>query len=839
MKRLSIVLVLLLMVISITGLCEEGRFKYDSTDDLDKVLYNYLGDQNLDISYIEDTPINKLYIVRALLASPDSPEHFQIGINYLNHILRIKGLTPAARQNLEDANRILRRFDDSSSFGRLFDTLTGKKKLVERHSFIVAQFFINEAIMNSRIILNASSSKEKVFVEKLFANYFFPAMSKNIKILYPDKSVYSFDKWKVVSSILTDVLKLNRADQLKLDVIRGKSEFVKSFIDALMKVTEEEVNKVEYIEQIKNEAERQGLDPRMIDEIVVGSIDASPRLLDVNIGGASVGIGNEQKKDLLKLLFSLYKGYSEGQKIPEQDVNDAREKAMLMQLIADPGSVSVDPQLRMFAENLKVEITLGADESEDGKFLIENLKDLSRSELSESCMKLGSGESSLAIDMHCLTGRSQEMNGMNRKSIRELIFDMKEDGAKGGGKGVVRVVTGLAGEDLEWLRSFMALNKLAIFKGTKEPWISVIRRGSWNLLVKWAGGVPKNTSTYGGYARVSSVATTDVANTPIYKTVLQWVQAIGENHFKAMYDKLIVGMDKVEKLENVVLKNALSKKLSHFNLMLDIKLKKSIDSIFEKLIKLKTGKDVKLVKKLYMPEHANRLDRMFNRVAILGMLIEGAALVGDLVSITDINDKRDSLAAHLGSLLTFRLYMLEGIGAPLALFDVVSWGLRAKGYENAPRIDEVISGAISYMIAWGNGASSPTSLKAREIESAYGLPLEPLDSAVSLENYVYQYKDFDEKERAYVKATSDTIDGIGRLISGIYFLHRAVNEYKVDKFFSNSFGVRISDYDEQFIEYLNSYVKTLNRIDKVEVKNATKIIPNKLVIPNDENVNSL
>jgi len=328
--------------------------------------------------------------------------------------------------------------------------LTGKGQLLERRSFVVAQYFINEAIMNSRVRLNVSSVNEKAFMGNILKHYFlpFPLLNGDLKIVFPDPSVYSFDKWMLVETILKDVLMLNKVDVQKIEIIRGRSELQKQLVDLILGWMDKEIQDID----VSDFKKRVG---RFIDSVPRPNVDDQSRDLDINgsisVDGdalRSLSLTNQQKKDLLLMLFALLKKHKDSQ-ADLKDINDARHLSMLMQIVADPGTLAVDPQLREFAKNVRLELVIADDqnvnakEREEIQGFYESMKTMSQTltkeEKSNACFVDNSGR--FEMDINCLIGRSSAQPGDDRKSVRKIVSELEEHNCST----VIKFITCIAG----------------------------------------------------------------------------------------------------------------------------------------------------------------------------------------------------------------------------------------------------------------------------------------------------------------------------------------------------------------------------------------------------------
>jgi len=736
-------------------------------------LYNVFNDkdQYFEKVYLEDTPINRIYAVRLLL---NSPEYFTQGITYLNQIIRRGGFTPSAKRNLEDAASIIREYD-LVSVKKWFNIITGQSKIVEKRAFMVAQYFLNEAIMNSRVRLNISSVNEKVFLDTLFRSYFFPLMGKNIKIKYPKKEEFAFTKWQIVESILVDTLMLNSSDVEKIKIIRGESDFFKRFKNYILEELGTAIDEGNYEAVV----EKGLIDLGIKTETAVADPANKGLVTDMIGAGVMTGIPltPEQKKQLYKLIYSLYKDYVTADNIPVETYNDTIRLSLLMQLIADPGTVAVDPQLRTFAEKIKVEIILGTEENASFDELYNALKGLSTKEKLDSCASINESNEA-EFDLECLYKRSQDGVGMNRKSINKIIIGMQEQQNSSDGsiaKPIVRLITSVGGEDLQRLRFFITIAKLHLAKNAGQPIFASIPSILWNVMIKLL----------------------DSSSIKPIKHLALTAKSFENIVIKGAVGHLTKGFDKADKLRRVTHELA-----DRFTLPTRTAYYEKISNPIRKKLNLKP--------KYPSSAYRSRLDNIFHKIVYLAAFAEAASFVSDMYILDNINEKRDSIAKHGGNLIALKLYLINFYGTCLASWDMLAASAKWVGLENTPYSNDILAGAITYMLAWGNGTSNPTNLKLNEIEKAYQIPLSPM----TLEMVEQNMSDDIDLDNIFMEATNQTVNGIGRMIAALYFSHRAVNENTVDTFFTSSFGKKVGVYENNFKEYMISYGKTLKAATK-------------------------
>ena len=801
MKRL---IWLSLSLVALTcHLSSQAQTSYDNIDDYyrDTVVsdsrYNVFNDvlqKDFEKIYLEDTPINKIYAIRLLL---NSPEYFTQGITYLNQIIRKGGFTPSAHRNLVDASKILRECD-LMSVKHWYNVVTGQSTIVEKRAFIVAQYFLNEAIMNSRVRLNISSRNEKKFVEALFKSYIFPLplVGTQVNIIYPKKDEYAFSKWQLVESILVDTLMLNPADVEKIRVIRGQSDFMKRFKNLVLEHLGQAIDQGTFEEELPKLLSDVGVhiennNPNTNDNLPITPNDPSNKgLISSTVGVLSgVVITPEQKKQLYKLLYNLYKGYVSEDNIPLESYNDTIRLSLLMQLIADPGTIAVDPQLRAFAENIKVEISLGTEDMTAYKELYLATKALADQEKIESCASIRHN-SQVVFNLECLYKRSQTSLGMNRKSIHEIVIGMGEKDDQNTdlsdvSEPVVRLVTSIGGEDLERLRAFIMIAKLHVIKRIGDPIITHYPSKIWNFLVQLS---EKGNSKFG--KSIGGVA----------KTVDETAVKYAFSKLNTIYDKITIPEKAIyAKYRNFIDRRTLAKRFDYYH--------KNLESI-EKMNKVlkKENKPTLPLGPTSPFTPASKLEQILNKVIILTAIAEVASLTSDMYRLDNISDKRDSIATHGGNFINLAFYLKPGYGTILASWDMLASAAKWLGMENTLYSHDMFAGAINYMMAWTNFASNPTELKLREVEMSYKIPMDP----ITLENVVDRLEDNNiNLNSVFMEATNQAIEGIGRLISGIYFGHRMVNENKVDKYLTATFGKRIGTYEKYYEDFMVSYGKTI------------------------------
>ncbi len=803
MKRL---IWLSLALIALTGhLSAFADTSYDNLDEYYKESvssenrYNTFNDvlsKDFERIYLEDTPLNKIYAIRLLL---NSPEYFTQGITYLNQIIIRGGFTPSAQRNLEDAAQIL-RLCDPMSVKHWFNVVTGQSTIVEKRAFIVAQYFLNEAIMNSRVRLNISNRNEKKFVEDLFTSYLFPLphIDTKINIIYPKKEEYAFSKWQLVESILVNDLMLNPADVEKLKVIRGQSDFMKRFKTLVLEHLGMAIDQGTFEEEL----------PQLLSEAGINvekNNDPSNKGLVTDTVGALSGVvlTPEQIKQLYKLLYGLYKGFVEEDNIPIEAYNDTVRLSLLMQLIADPGTVAVDPQLRAFAEKIKVEISLGTEDLTAFKELYQAIQGLANQEKLESCASIRQNREAV-FNLECLYKRSQTSLGMNRKSINEIVIGMgKKDDQSNDlsdvSEPIVRLVTSIGGEDLERSRVFIMLAKLHVIKRVGDPIITHYPSKLWNFLVQLSEkGNTKFGKSLGGLAKTFDETAVKLAFSKLH-TIYDTV-TIPERAIYAKYRNFIYA-----KYRNFIDQRTLAKRFDYYH--------KNLESI------TKMNNELKKANKPTLPlgptspftPPLTRLEQILNKVIIMTAIAEVASIISDMYRLDKMSDKLDSVATHGGRWTSLALYLKPSSGTVLATWDMLASTAKLLGMKNTLYSHDLFTGAFNYVFAWANGVRNPTELKLQEVEQSYKIPLDP----ITLENVVNQLDDNNiNLNSILMEATNQTVQGVGRLIAGIYFGHRVVNENKVDRYLTDTFGKRIGTYIKNHEDFMVSYGTTIKEAAK-------------------------
>jgi len=232
-----------------------------------------------------------------------------------------------------------------------------------------------------------------------------------------------------------------------------------------------------------------------------------------------------------------------------------------------------------------------------------------------------------------------------------------------------------------------------------------------------------------------------------------------------------------------------------------------------KTVMKKLPKDSMLKNALREHMHQSKTERFFRCLTALAIFTESAAIVSDMMLLKNDAEKRDSIADHSGNIISYLVYLNKAFGKYAAFWDVGAMTLRLIGNKNTPDSGEVFGTLISYGMAAAVGGYkfhditlNPTELSIREIEEAYQIPLAPLD--------VDRYLTMKDENLALSEATATTMEGLGRIVGTIYLSHRRLNENKVDKFFSKSFGQRSGDYWKMYASLMASYGKVFYGLKK-------------------------
>lgn len=317
---------------------------------------------------------SKLYIAQSLL---HDDENWDVAYEILRDVIKNDTtINSVSKKKVKQAASIIRSYN----LQKPFFGMTGHAQYKTR-PYIEAQLYLAEALMDSRIFLNQSYDSEVQYVDTLLKNYFFPLQADKVKIIYPNAAAYAFNKWSFSKEVL---------DESQTGVAVEGEDFFNFLGD----------NNSSTATSGAPSGNTSGLGgPKGIPtppnfnkpvSPVAGSTQDSSSTISATpvtappippfnpnmTAGSSVpkGVASaEQEKGIIedaaevvdvvvdlsdkaKVLMDAYQQY-------EQKNNRINNKylaqSMLVQALAEPGSVLVDPQLQEFLKGIRIEYSLG------------------------------------------------------------------------------------------------------------------------------------------------------------------------------------------------------------------------------------------------------------------------------------------------------------------------------------------------------------------------------------------------------------------------------------------------------------------------------------------------
>ncbi len=378
---------------------------------------------------IYQTANSQLYEAQRLLTGKDDGE---AAYELLRDLLKNdETINEISREKIQKATNMI----DKYSIGRFFSRMAGHLNFTrfEERPYIKAKYLLAEAIMDSRVALNESSDSEILFVEKLLKNYFYPGHADKVTIHYPSIPEFAFETWALTNeNIIAEKVGASTEVVENADMpLNGKNG------KGYNEITEEE-----WIELVT----------------IVGEQVLNWAML------------RDEYSDVKKRVVNRY-----------------LYQSMLMQAIAEPGSVLLDPQLQAFVKQVKIEIDLGETQEVSPQ---------------EQAAYLSSfGEDIFKADDLGVSFDLTKLFGLERKgTISNLELNLKKSKSDPA-RTSLSLVSSVSGEDLMFLRylqvATVGLKEAPVLLKTKaaQKTIHVLDKifdtiATWSLAV--AG--PKATS---------------------------------------------------------------------------------------------------------------------------------------------------------------------------------------------------------------------------------------------------------------------------------------------------------------------------------------------------------
>lgn len=733
MGKLKFLIILFVMIFTVKAFAEDQLFDFEKTYE-----FNFLGDEDLNKLYLSHSKTNEIYLARLML---NDPANCSLAHSRINSIIRRGGLNPAAMNNLKAAAKVLDHCapEDISWW---LDFIFAQNNIEKLRPFIEAEFLLNEAIMNSRIRLNSSSDSEKVFIKHLLQSYFFPGYEKYGKINYPAESEYAFEKWQLLEKVLREKLLLNPSDVEEI-MLASKSGLAEEIEENAMQAIGEALQSADYKSKSMDKKKLNELDTLEKVENIIETEDSD-----------KIGLSPEAKKEMAVQVWGMMVALRKNLKAITRQKHDSRHLAMMLQLIAEPGSAGIDPQLRTFASKVTLELDLSAITEDEFSLLKDHYQD--------SCKTVES-DNTVKIDINCMTGKSE-----NKKSIQQLIISAeKNKGLIGGVSIPIKLVTGIFGEDLEYMRAIQVGFK---FYEISDLFRTIVRGGDnifWSVVNKIGNATPniiaqKNMAATGlQSSRNGIIAIAKFAN----GDARPWINA----QTKKLFTKISSGITKGTK---------------------GILVPKNWPVKFEKAVK--SGKALKIL-------------------VCLGIISETVSLIRDQIMLAQKTEKRRSLADHLGRLASLGMYANLGIrtvskytlGTYIAVLDAGVAAIHALNWGKTPYSHEILAKLARRGISIYGGYWDPTEQDLDEMEKSVNLPngkILDLSYYVRPEKKAEMFQDIDITMKS--------------LVTALYRGHRIINDYVGDR----TFGVKIKSYMKQYQIYRRSYERIMIESKKLQIE---------------------
>jgi hypothetical protein len=377
---------------------------------------------NVDASKLYMSSEAKLYRARVML---EDPRLWSRTYELLRGVLKNDSdLEPPVRKKIEKVVKVLR----DEPLRRAGDRILNRRHLVR--PFLEAQFLLNEALMDSRPMLNRSNDTEVVYVESLIKSFLFPGFESVGKIVYPDPQSYSFDIYALtpenIAAARVDVPDVQAKKERARDLSPPDDDEDRDGFAPPPTPEDDSIGIGRGGLRPANRMSRLSLERGL--ELGEEAANEAPAGFIEDAVSAGVAI-SEISEEIRRLINRL--------KIPDRVSNQYSKEAMLLQAITEPGSVILDPQLQDFIQGIRLEIPLLTTAA------------LSESEIEEMQQAMGSiassdGKGVYRIRLKDLLDRPQ----LGTQTEMELL--MKQP--TGSARMTLYVVSSIGGEDLARLQ---------------------------------------------------------------------------------------------------------------------------------------------------------------------------------------------------------------------------------------------------------------------------------------------------------------------------------------------------------------------------------------------------
>jgi len=742
---LVISLILILLTFSVFGKNTSKEFLFNDTPE-----YNPLNDDDIQKLYLSTAPINQIYLTRILLKDPSS---CHAAFDRVGLIIRKGGLNPAVLNNLEIAQRQLHEcfYISPAKIANLLVNNT-----FENRPFMQARLMLNQAIMNSRIKLNRSFDSEKVLIDKVLKSYFFPGYESSGKIIFPISADFAFEKYMLTEEVLRKQLQLYASDVIKGDVITDKL----SIHNLMMKLRDCLVQIMELIE--------------FKDEVISASDET---IIDDKSEGMLKSLSSEDKQLALEMITAALKELKIGER-KERQVHDALNNAMLLQVIAEPASIGLDPQLRVFAEGVRLELKvsdIGQDEFDIMKTVFES-----------NCKKV-SNEYQITLDINCMKDRVSRDSNYNSVQLMVVNASERAYGLDTRASYTIKLVTGLFGEDVEYVRGVLAVLKTYRLNG---PFRAAVGR----FFSKEGPGMMESLAS-------KEILAVGAENVELWNRGARLYQ-----NFKIVPAKIYISLKKFS--------------AGTYN--------KIINSLADGIIKRFTirGRTIDI---RHLPKYADEILKsgtLFRTIIGVTILSEMYSLQRDL-RMTELKvDKINSTIKYVANSFSLLTYLLPQqivqtisrsveLGAVFLGWDVTCQLLDNAGYGFLPSTTSIFKSTLSKLAAWSYGKSNLIEVTLDELDEQFKIPLGRFDDDYqkTVEVAEEEGEELSVSQKRVLTHFLAT-NAAEKLIKVIYFGHRRTNDENGDKYF----GKKLNDYQLQYESYRRGYERTLKELALKEHK---------------------
>ncbi len=703
----------------------------------------------------------KIYFAQYLLSDK---KNWGIAYEILRDVVRNDdSLSEVVIEKIDQAATIINRYQ----FKKFVNNVMAIQ--YQQRPYVKAFMLLSEALMDSRIDINVPNDSEILFVENLIKNYFYPGHPERIKIIYPSVEDYAFTDWSLTDE---NIKKSRTAPSNERDGIinqltevaagsnaPGMSNGTPGFPQIPGGIPQMPINRKDgqkipmssgaILFPPDNDIPRI---PMRAYVTLKPNVNEGPEMLDID-DIKNIELLVDGGIEMVENIAELQQNYK---KLKNRVSNEYLNEAMLMQIIADPGSVMLDPQLQAFAKKVKIEVNMGKVDAPSTQE-VDDLQNL----LEEKIVEIDENSNNYVINLSKLYGLSRNGTFSNL----ELKYKLEKGS---GARATLFLVSSVAGEDLLFLRLLAnasvtagpIFNKVSTASSLSSSWFNknlidkLIRSGAKMKIASDQGGRILRP----GYSTISGVVTAPQAT--------QKLSTIG---------KLYVGF--TERLE-------------------------SIKSPIEKISNSEIAK--KMATKLDTITHG-KLKQMIENGTMLyllvGLNVVAEATVGTMeyVSAKTVQDKReirDETLANIGGNL---LLAAPYVGVAVGLIDLshLIFGLPVEGADLF-----WLTRSLAQRAALIGSGYNPTTLQLQEYEVALRVPR----SNIALDKFTKNITSI-EQGVTNLQAMSNEMQNIsGSYLTLLYKGHRNLSRRVVDRSMYD-FGAQIEFYMEKFEDNTTTFTK--------------------------------